>query len=325
MTHFLLALLVSLNTFIGVVGSDIVPSYSYDDFAQMTQMFDNYYDELPQDAFPIITNQKDVDQWVQEIIPYFSYEGVTDLSKDEGEYGGFRAPTSVSFQYYSNALENQHVLGTTNCFTDDVTLNARFINPKSPFYSRQDILSTLVHELTHAQGVCFDETSLGSEVSAQIITVEILSAMVNRGTKEALGPLIEELRYMSLTSAKYLAMRDGRENDFQHLLSVVADPYERATYAKSDRFWAKDRVQEYDILWNYNYVPMTMLMSGISQDCYYREMVPPDFEYAYLQMPAPCVANVELPSNQHAWERPLVIDDFQYVYNHLAELVGATP
>lgn len=295
------------------------PVYGYLQASQQVLRFDAAYDALSKESMPSITTQVQLDAWVTEIVPFFEYEQID-------QEGMTIYPSSVSFENYINGTQHNHVLGQTNCLDSAITLNARFTNPISSWYGRVDAVGTLVHELAHAQGICFANDTFDAEVSAQLVTLEILSALVNKGNRAALPALVNELRDMSIASAKYAARAEGREDEFAALMKRVApDAFDQAIAAKSDRFWQADPERLSYILEAYNFTPMREVYQALATDqAISGVQLPINDQCSYMNNPAyPFPGYADGEQEADCEMKPLVVDDLAYVVANLDALIGA--
>ncbi len=309
--------------------SDTRQETTYDELDALARRLDAVYDNIPSHMFTEITNEADVYHWVQEVVPFFTYEEVTS---EEYEYYGMKYPRSISFVYDDTAEGHIHVLGRADCFSSDVEINARFLNEKSPLFGNDMLLSVIIHELAHIQGVCWGETRLNAEVSAQLVTLEIMSAMVNRGNEQVFGPLVSELRYMALAAASARAEQEGRASDFDKLLLDTGTFFDKAKSSKSDRYWEHDKERQNFILQSYNYVPIGEILFAKNHECAYYDI---DLEtiasgeysfenpipYKIYNDPRPCIRGVVIPLNIGVFNKPLYIDDLSFILEHLEEFV----
>ena len=294
---------------------------------QYAILFSRWFDQLDKEDFPVIDDVNDITQWTEEIVPFFSYEEVTDTEKDGG-YFGYKYPPSATFEYYNDDVRHLHVLGTTDCMSDAVVLNARFSNEHSAIYAMPEELLVLIHELAHAQGVCFDSgTRLNSEVSAQLIALEVAAAMVNKGNKEAFGPLVAELKHMALSSVWSISIRQNNEDEFWSFLPTVEkDPFELAQWHKSQRHWKSDPDKLNEILHDYSEVPLYEISHAFEKDCMYFDIgidKQANLVYTPVYPVEPCINGVLLPVNWDVFHKPLYVDDLAYVFEHGQEFVEA--
>lgn len=270
-----------------------------------------------------LTSMKDVQDWMKEIVPFFEYENV-DEDTEIGMPGGLVYP-KVSFESYQDGLKANHLLGTTSLFSYDITLTARYANPVSPWYGREDSIFTLMHELAHAQGIFYGQ-DLDAEASAQLVSLEVCAAMINGGQKKLVASIVEELQSMTVNTVRYLMERDGVTEqwlDFRN--DLFTDPFDRAVRDKSDRFWLNDLKRRSEIFYSYNYVPMNEVYKALKTN---NEIVGVKLPINWLA--ATYMDAVYYPAYGNATpvaeptplpEEPLVIDDLAYFWKHKEEYV----
>ena len=305
-----------------------VSSFGFAETVALVERFDAAYDAIPEGRKVGISTQAEVNQWVNEVVPFFEYEGMSDA--DDLVY------PPIEFTYYDNGLYHNHVLGTTSCLSQDVTLNGRMANPASSWYGRLDSISTLIHELAHAQGICWGSVNFDQEMSAQLVTLEILASLTNKGSEVAFVVLVGELRDISLSAAKYAAAAEGRDADYAALLDEVLSPFERAAYAKSDRYWQDDPERLTEILYRYNFMPLQAVLAAIQADqsiegvelpinyfCDYAIRADEYGGYAGYQGESyETEEEEEEGSSEPICELlPLAVDDLAYVYEHFDALL----
>ncbi len=294
---------------------------TFEEAHQYAIMLDEWYDQLTDEDFPVIEDLNDVNGWAKEIVPYFSYEGITNTDYD-GEYYGYSFPPRISFTYYEDDVAHLHIMGQTNCLSKEITLNKRMINPASPIYQQRGELEILVHELAHAQGICFGTKNwYNAEVSAQLAALEVLAAATNKGNHQTFGPLVETIRHMALASMWAISIDTNREDEFWSILPTIEDdPYELAYWNKSDRFWKSDPAKLEQILHDYNEVPLELMMRAMKNGyCSYIDISidsNADLMYTPTRVEEACIAGVLLPRNWDVFYYPLVIDDLAYVFEH---------
>lgn len=336
------ALMALLATFSPLAGAFADPQparyeLTYEQAMGDAQRFHALLALVPEDRRATVASDEDLENWTLEVVPFFAYEGVTS----DDATGGFGGPVypAMTFEYYQEALLHNHVLGRALVFGDEISLNARHTNPVSSWYGRTDALATLIHELAHAQGVKFPapHSNIDHEASAQLVMLEVLSALVNNGNELALAPLLEELYYMNLSAARYVAIRDGYEERFLADRASFHDAFEMANFEKSDRFWARRAGEGTNlsyILEVYNYDPLNALHRGLAnEDRIYGVKLPinsladmilqPSGGYPYdgMAVTEPEVAN-HISYNQFL-PLPLIVDDFHYAYDNAESLAVA--
>lgn len=285
----------------------------YDDFVDMATRIDAILDESDRDVEGV-HGPKSMNNWIQETVPFFVYEGMSYYMV---------YPDIAKFTYYDVAQRHVHLLGTANCFADDLDLNARFTNPVSPMYNDPSSISTLVHELAHVQGICFSTQRLNHESSAQLATMEVLAAMANRGNADALYVLLDELRYMFVTGARIAAEEEGRGDEYRDLVEGVYgdDPLMIARIDKSLRYWQDTDLERfYEIVRLYNYEPAREILSHWQRGQPIRGISLPIniyCSYGYASYPygnAPTAFEIE------QCYQPLKIDDLSYILHNLEYL-----
>ena len=293
--------------------------------------FKGLLDSIPEEKRVGVKTQEDLDNWMMEIVPYFEYEGINE-DGEVGEYNGLTYP-HLDFEDYQDGLLSHHVLGRAQIFADDISLNARIANPVSPWYGRGDSIGTLVHELAHAQGVKFPApfSDIDEEASAQLVTLEVLSAMANHGNELVVPALLDELYYMNMQAARFIAIRDGYEDRFKKDRErILTDPFEMARAEKADRQWDsyKDPDQYPYILDAYNYKPMNKVYKGMrNKDTVYGVKLPinwlvdlsnsPSSIGSYYPDDKPDYPPYE--PGMYAYRltpQPLIIDDLHYFYDN---------
>jgi hypothetical protein len=289
------------------------PQFGYDEAAAWAVEFDAAYDALPDDIKVGIKTRAELDDWAKEMLPFYDYEGIDPT-------GMIVFPSSLHFEAYSDGLHHNHVLGQTNCFSGEVTLNDRFANPVSSWYGRIDDIATLAHEFAHLQGICTPDR-LDEETSAQLVALEILAAMTDKGNERAFAALVNELSDMALTAAQAAATAENRQDDFQALLlKVEPSPWDQARFQKSIRYWASDPDTLQRILTSYNFVPMQELYRALkTDDAIQGVQLPRNVMRCYVDV----ASEYSSQSKEPCVKDPLVVDDLAYVIGHLDELVAS--
>jgi hypothetical protein len=274
--------------------------------------FDQAYDQIDGDELAGPSTDEEISQWVSEVIPMFSYEGV---SMESLVY----YPKSVEFEFYRTGYEHNHILGRANCLSLDITLNARYANPASSLNGDLGSLSTLVHELAHAQGICMNTSYYDSEVSAQLVTVELLSSLANKGNRLAFAAVVAEMRDMMYAAAWYEAMESGDDAQFQKLTEAIYDtPFEQAQRDKTIRRWTGDEEKLQEILLSYNYLPMVAVLDGMGTGFIDGVQLPINMHCSWVDF----YAYIDPEASTECIEEPLFIDDLIYVMEHVDELAA---
>lgn len=326
---------------VGMLGVERIKNYeaekplnlTYEQAITDAMHFSWFLESIPSEKRIGIKNGTDLANWTREIIPYFEYEKIME-DNDPGEFNGLIYP-EISFEDYQDGLMHNHILGRTFVFTNEIDLNNRITNPISPWYSREDSIGTLVHELAHAQGVKFPapNSPFDEESSAQLVTLEVLAAMANNGNELVVPALLDELRHMNMQAARFVATRDRRLPEFfEDQERILPDPFDLANARKASRMWEKheDKKRYPYILEAYNYLPMDAVYRGFTHsDAIYGVKLPINWavdmlntNYGHtipggfgLESKETYVNHVSYPDAP----LPLIIDDLHYFYDHAEE------
>lgn len=304
---------------------------TFDRALALADHFDHLNDQIPDSLRGGITNLTQMNNWIKEIVPFFGYENITDPEADTGELGGSVYP-EYTFEYYEDPQGHNHILGTTNIFNHDIALNARMSNPESPWFGREDSVMTLIHELGHAQGITTDGERIDTEASTQLVTLEVASAMVNRGNTKLLAGLTDELRWMSLSAASYIALTEGKREGFlQARDRLFPSALDQADMDKRDRYWEQDPEKLKQILYSYNFVPIQEVLNGMQRGNVIDGVKLPinwlaDLANTPNYMPAyygPTATPTPGPEPTPWPTQGLHIDDLAYFMHHGKEMVKA--
>lgn len=203
------------------------------------EYIDGVLDQLPAEE-PMSVTQDDITLWALETLPMFGYEGLLNYPV---------VPSAIELVPTLSPMEHNHILGRALCTypgapiaaPNNIEMNFRTANPHSAWFGEGDrFLPTLIHEMIHIQGVC--GSGEASETATQLVTLEVLAALVNGGNEEALRPLLQELRDIALASLQLEAWQ-GTDEDFQEYRefrdTVLTSAVERARFEKSIRFWSQ--------------------------------------------------------------------------------------
>ena len=275
-----------------------VPVIGYDEAAAVLQKLDAAWDAIPaSDRAPAITDWQSAQDWQAEILPYFVSEGIVDPAK-------LVVPTSISFTFYQDPDYAQHVLGTTGLCGTDIELNKRIITPGDAWYADDLQLVVLAHEMSHVQGVCYGETTINDESSAQLISWEVMAAMANSGCVPCRVSLLSDLRDRTLGVAMADARLEGRQADFARLEAATLTPAERAAQDRSARQWVGRDADLADLLHDYYTIPISAWVLATDRG-------------------ADTIDGVQLPVNvlqeymPPGMTNPLRIDDLAYFWENL--------
>ncbi len=250
---------------------------------------------------------EDVRQWVDELVPMYSYQGATDVS---------RFPDEVGYQVQRDGFRHNHVLGTSDC-EEFVSLNARFGNPHSTWYKSR-FLGTLAHELAHIQQgrVCRERPVSEVENAAQVVSFEVLAALANQGNMEAAFALVWELKATAVLAVLYFALRDHGLDEFSSWYGRLSrDPITDAIMDNYIRGWLNRGKWEWlDVLRTYRLKPYEMITSAhrYSDDRVYGMAIAKRY-YEYDQRR---YANISVE------DRGFVIDDLVYFLGHAEVMVN---
>jgi len=215
----------------------------------------------PANTWGLYVNSEYLLEKVTLWVPQFAYEGISD-----GIY-----PEITAIQPFSG--ERSFVVAGTTGRLDSgypiVLLNERFFLEGWEIDER-DIYTTLLHELTHAQGGNFTflpppesrsagwayEESARLESLTSAATVEMAAAICNRGDRVACGSFWLQLRSLATGSLRAKAYRSG----YGWAYKVFADLYlsnhqERVWRDKALRFWAPNMWELRGILERYSEHP----------------------------------------------------------------------
>lgn len=311
----------------------------------MCDKFTKLYDEVPENLRIGITSQQELQEWVEEIVPYFAYDQIDDPNSKPGEMGGLQYPISVTFQEFDDpsGYDQNHSLGSTNSIDHSITLNARLINPVSSWYGASVSISKLAHELVHAQGVNnFNKGNnrLDEEVSAQIISLEVMATMVETGTrmkggnKRVVASILGELSTMSIDAAYYLALQEKRMDEYTRKRNKIFSPFIQARLDKSQRYRDQDDTQKgMKIIELYSYIPLLEIIKAFgSGDRIDGIELPVNWQadynnahrgevYGGSYSRSEKAFDISLPEPTPLPTRPLIIDDLHYFFYNAENIV----
>lgn len=210
------------------------------------------------EQYGMLTNHPWLTNHARLIIPYFSYEGLTS----QGYY-----PQAIGFAMYAD-YRSIHVLGTWEAFRSVVLLNERMLLDER-VNDERDALSTLVHELVHAQGGKFTGAAYGNgpedyESRTQAATIEVLAAMCNYQDSMACKSFWMEIHDMA--RADLMVRLHDRELDwFYHVLADLfwRNRSEEGRADKAFRFWADNQDEYWYIIRAYSLKPWDWVRLGL--------------------------------------------------------------
>jgi len=257
-------------------------------------------------------------EWQIESAPFF---------RDTGIISSYTM-ANVVYTFSDDPNEAFHLLGQTDCGGEvagfavqnpspTIWLNGRVFNPVSPWYQSDFWLPTIIHEIAHDQGVCVGDSPY-VESSTQVVTLEVMAAMVNSGNLEALHGLLYEWRSIVEGALMSEAVKSPKAlAQFQRFVASVDGSPEAIAFSKGQvagRFWTKTGIEELKgILTRYELAPYEMVKNGLRVGYLAaNETATVDSEgrQAY--------ATILSPNGQ-----ALPLDDLRYLFNHLDALVAA--
>lgn len=211
----------------------------------------------------------DMEQWLDEVGPYFLQEGFASELQDLNE---------LSFESYS--LEESNTFGKTYCEDDVITMNSRFTNSYAIVSQTPLWFWILTHEAAHHYAhICGDYVSeydlqnealatAHLEISANIMALEVLAAMARDGNIPALHAFLFGLRTLSLNNVIFLAQDQRAFSELQQEIPLTAEHI--VTYSGLFDLQQRHRnlFQEMALLRSmalYGYEPMDILFEA-SQD-----------------------------------------------------------
>ncbi|KKQ99001.1 MAG: hypothetical protein UT24_C0029G0013 [Candidatus Woesebacteria bacterium GW2011_GWB1_39_12] len=268
---------------------------SFEETRDMVLYFDQISDLLP--PAPIIPmNQKNMALLAIEVLP---------LMKSEGAVGMVRYPQVLEPVAYPDERHVQ-VLGQSNC-NNAALATFRYANPFSGSYGDTEWMGVEIHELVHVQQyqaslkgkACTYPTTENTENTAQIVSWEIMAAMLNYGDRKMIYPLMDELKYRTLGANLALAMEDKRLNEYKKLAQKVnPSSMDAARRNKMDRYWKGRESERREILTNYGLQPMERLVYAIREN---------DSKVEGLALPD------EYNTKGQLYTKPFLVDDLVYV------------
>ena len=272
--------------------------YSYEEREGVVLMLDSYYDKLPQTGVEL--DEENMLYYMAEILPHFEKQGIVHSAV---------LPRTFDHKHWLDDKKHFGIRGRANCMTGDMQLNGRYENPKSPWHDSDRQLTTLVHELTHIQGVCGGGTSAFVESSTQVITAEIMAALVNEGNKDFVRPLVGHLRTIALGATHYTAFKENRMDDFHTLLHNLRD-----SHAAESAWHLGDgenpTANDLYVLQAYYSIPFNRITEGLRDGKARGVMLPKNYRVNELQM------------MQKIDQQVLEIDDLAWFLRHIDRVVG---
>jgi hypothetical protein len=240
-----------------------------------------------------------------EVVPYFSYEGISDSATVDGPAcvsSNVREVYPLIDMAKFAGRENFHIGGRAQCMVpgeEYVLMNVRYFNRYSPWNSRVTAFSTFVHELAHANGVCKTDDAL-MEPTTELATTEVMAAMVRARNTYALPPFILHVQNHARDFAWLYAMQNDRMDDYLRAVRATSNnAHEEATWARIIDSWGGRQEELAEILEQYGKMPYILTIDALRD---------PDLSTIRLHS-LPCASKL------------LHMNDTYYVVEHMAELV----
>lgn len=212
----------------------------------------DYHQDLTGKFWEIQTNSEWLVEQTNLIVPYMGYENLAP----SGRY-----PTGI---YFAPMANNQsfHILGKYLPFYRIIIINDRFLYDGRRLERADMLLSTIVHELVHAQhGRYVKGESQELESATEAATIEILAAMCNHNNNLACQAFYNELKGYALTGLELSAPKV-----FEAGLRLILDgPKDQAPRDKSLRYWASDPAGLDHILTSYIMYPWQQLIKPAAE------------------------------------------------------------
>ena len=176
------------------------------------------------------------------IVPYFASEKLTPTPY---------YPDAAYFVPFPG-VRSFVVAGSASCSELRLILNERILLDER-WNDARNALEVLVHELIHLQGGAFClGTSRELESATVAATTEVLAAMCNWGDSLACKAFWLNIKDHAVRSAFVRANRLGAGWWFERFMDVfIRSAGERRAAAKSDRFWADNRLERLEIAYKY--------------------------------------------------------------------------
>lgn len=304
------------------------PELGFDELRAFALRMHALLEGFPQpEGIPL--TQKNFEDWVAEVSPMFGYNGLRDID--------FKELEELILQF-SGKLAHNHVLGSSDCI-HTVRANARYGNKESTWYADPEWLLYVIHELAH---ICQTRLICGVlglekvEPGAQIMMVEIASALALRVTSQGIAEMNRVLVYALLHLFQQWAIRSAYLLTSIQTRVAIERQDEAQANALVERFWVlhdtcypsafKDRIQgvieQYTdvlelekMLQNYSYIPLQILVDARRTN----------FEIYHDAIPATTKnseSHTGVPTQQVPEKSPFILNDVQYFLQNLEDLVA---
>lgn len=206
------------DPFLKIEGDNNPETIGFDEAAQLAIRFDHAFDRLP--SYEPLISDETMLLWALELLPMYPYEGAADevLIPDEIKLQPF---------FYKEYFErHEGALGVSDCESYALA-NLRLENPYSSWYRDSSFQFTTAHELAHVlqraefcgtedDPITEEERDL-VETTAQVVALEVMSALANGKNIYALYAVAFEMRGIAISIARAASIREGRQQDFEKL------------------------------------------------------------------------------------------------------------
>lgn len=276
-------------------------SFSYDEAAALYIALDHLFDLMP--ANSALPTDVGLEQIIQEAMPYFVFNDFVESATYpvEAEIDDFKGLMYLS------------ILGASDC-EEKVKISSRMENSLSPWAEGEHLFGTTVHELAHIQqgGLCINPTEENLESSAQVMMLEILASMANRGNIFALRAFVFELKSMTGRVAMVRAYHEQREIELYNLAAKV-DPgaIGQAKMAANMRYYEENTQRIETSVMKYSQMPLETVFKSYLSGNVIEDLAIPK-------------VSVKVGSNnwQYEYRTPTVwLDDLFYLLEHLEGMV----
>ena len=276
---------------------------SFSELSQMTKRLDKVSDSLDLSNWHPDSNGYDLIEWAKEIIPQIEAEGAVDTAV---------WPNIAEFYTFGTGDEANHVLGRSDC-ENFIILNDRIKNKHSAMFESPDFIGVVAHELVHiSQGdLCTPQNRENIENTAQIVMLETLAAMGNRGNKDAFKAFVWEFRGIALGAAYGIALKENHKEWYESLRSKInPGVLASARWAKHEIEYQGDDSDLRDILLVYNLGPVKRIVDAVQNHA-----------GAITDLALPPVVSTDYTREPHA--RTFLMNDFMYAMSNLESMAQA--
>lgn len=276
---------------------------SFEEARDLALYFDGLYDEMGESPYPPPSAEL-MHNLALEALPFFEYEGLNVLAT---------FPMLADLYPYQDAESHSHTAGQSDCA--GYVLNYRYANPFSSWHNEGTWVATAIHEMVHVQqgSLCAEVDNYYIEQTAEIVSLEVMAAMVNYGNRDMTYALVRKLRGMAASAAYGIALNAGELEKYEALRAqMLDDPYQDAGYNKSRRWWVDDPERLNFILQAYSVVPLERIVQAILYN---------DSAVEGLIIPPGQVFALKHSKSTYIPGPPFILDDLAYFLEHAEELV----